>query len=203
MYAFSTILPRPEKPLETYFSQDYIYWSGCASSEMVDAIVALGDSLDTMDATIGTSADNSTLHTQSRVSSISWMYNNPESQFVYDFIQDKIDRINYHNYGFALHGMENFQYTRYPVGGHYVYHNDIVINQDGMRKLSIVMCLTDSTEYDGGNFLFLPHGTNPQEFRFQKGDLIAFPSWIPHKVEPVTRGLRKTLVTWAYGPTIV
>ena len=203
MYAFATTLPRPDVPFETYFKQNYIFWSGCASSEMVDSIVALGDSLDAVDATIGTSAKDSTLHSDTRVSSISWMFNNPASQFVYDFVQDKIDRINYHNYGFALHGMEVFQYTRYPVGGHYVYHNDIVINQDGMRKLSIVMSLSDSADYEGGNFLFMPHGQNPEVMRFQKGDLIAFPSWIPHKVEPVTQGLRRTLVTWAYGPTIV
>ena len=203
MYEFNRPLPRPEQPFEEYFKQDHFYWDQCASSDLVDSINNLGGGLEIMEAQIGSTLETSSLHVQSRVSSVSWIQPTPESQFMYDFIQDKVDRINFYHYGMDLRGMEHFQYTRYPVGGHYVYHNDIIINQDGMRKLSIVLCLSDSSEYEGGNFLFMPHGHNPESIRFQKGDLIAFPSWVPHKVEPVTGGIRRTLVTWVYGPTII
>jgi len=202
MYAFEKSLPRPEQPLESYYSQNYILWNECADTDMVNRIDALGESLDTHEAMIG-GAENSSMHIQTRVSTLSWIHNNTESKFLFDFVIDKIDRINYHHYGMDLRGMESFQFTRYPVGGHYAYHNDVIVRDKSMRKLSVVMGLTDSSEYSGGNFLLLPHGKDPVKLRFNRGDLLAFPSWIPHKVEPVTEGYRKTLVTWVYGPTLV
>jgi PKHD-type hydroxylase len=202
MYEFKKSLPRPEQPPEGYFSQNYILWNACADHDMVSRINSLGESLSIEEAKVG-GAENSTTHVQTRVSSLSWIRNNPESQFLFDFITNKVDSINYHHYGMDLTGMEEFQFTRYSIGGHYAYHNDVIVRNKSMRKLSIVMGLTDSSEYSGGNFLLLPHGKDPTRLQFNRGDLIAFPSWIPHKVEPVTEGYRKTLVTWIYGPTLV
>jgi PKHD-type hydroxylase len=80
----------------------------------------------------------------------------------------------------------------------------MTVRQDSIqRKLSIVLALSDKTDYEGGEFKLMPHGVNPNIFKFSKGDLIAFPSWVPHKVEPVTSGKRITLVAWACGPKFV
>ena len=116
---------------------------------------------------------------------------------------DRVDRINYYHYGMDLKAMDILQYTKYPEGGHYTFHNDVFHHQGMMRKLSLVLALTPASDYDGGEFLVMPHGTNPKEFKFEQGDLIAFPSYVPHKVQPVTRGTRTTLVGWIYGPTFV
>ena len=34
----------------------------------------------------------------------------------------------------------------------------------------------------------------------EKGRVLIFPSFLPHKVTPVTKGVRKSLVTWMEGP---
>lgn len=203
MYSFGKTLPRPEQSLANYFTKDYVLWQNCADDTLVKLIDDLGESLVVHDAKIGASAEAGSFDQQTRVSSVSWIHHNDDSKFLFDFLIDKIDRINYHNYGMNLFGMEEIQFTRYPQGGHYKYHNDIIVSNNSMRKLSIVLALTDDSEYTGGEFLLMPHGQNPQSFKFKKGDLIAFPSWIPHKVEPVIEGTRKTAVTWVYGPTFV
>ena len=203
MHLFKHTLPTPDTPKPEYYKQNYFYWQNCASNQLVDSIISIGESLEQSDAQIGTSVESSSLVQSSRISNISWIRYNESSEFLFDFITDKIDRINFHHYGMNLHGMEEFQFARYNPGGHYVYHNDIIVNNGSMRKLSLVLCLSDSSEYTGGDFLLMPYGCNPETIRFQKGDLIAFPSWVPHKVEPVTTGLRRTLVTWVYGPTFI
>jgi PKHD-type hydroxylase len=135
---------------------------------------------------------------------LSWIHYNDKSKELFDFLIDKVDRINYHHYGMKLFGMESSQYTRYPIGGHYKFHNDVVYRkEDSQRKLSIVMGLSSQTEYEGGDFLLMPHGDNPVRIRLDKGDLIAFPSYIPHKVEAITSGHRVTAVGWICGPKFV
>jgi PKHD-type hydroxylase len=100
--------------------------------------------------------------------------------------------------------MESIQYTRYPIGGHYKYHNDVIFKkEDSTRKLSIIMALSSADAYKGGDLLICPNGDNPTTIRLNKGDLIAFPSYIPHKVTPVTEGNRLTAVSWVYGPKFV
>lgn len=203
MLSFGRTLPISQISTPGRFKQNYIYWRNCADSELVKRTIEIGDSLEILDAKIGGSLDLSVIENRTRMSKLSWIKHNPDTKFLFDFLIDKIDRVNYHHYGMALFGMEELQYSRYPIGGHYEFHNDIIVNNDNMRKLSIVLALTDESEYLGGEFLLMPNGQNPEVFRFRAGDLIAFPSWIPHKVNPVTEGNRTTLVTWVYGPHFV
>ena len=84
--------------------------------------------------------------------------------------------------------------------GHYDWHHDVNWNgQDGMdRKLSVTIQLSDSNEYFGGNFEFDEIKTNV-DFKPQ-GTEIIFPSYLRHRVSPVTFGTRRSLVAWYYGP---
>lgn len=66
------------------------------------------------------------------------------------------------------------------------------------RKLSVVAMLSDPGEYDGGT-LTLDVG-QPHAIRLGRGDLIVLPSWTNHRVTPIERGERTTLVAHAYGP---
>jgi len=198
MYTFPSPLPTAYN--ENYFSKPFFHWVDCADENFVNKFVALGEALSTMKATVG----NFEVHESIRKSTLSWIDYNENSSEIYKFLIDKIDRINYHHYGMKLTAMESIQYTRYPIGGHYKYHNDIVFKkEDSSRKLSIIMALSSPDEYKGGDLLICPHGDNPTTIRLKKGDLIAFPSYIPHKVTPVTNGNRITAVSWAYGPKFV
>lgn len=79
-------------------------------------------------------------------------------------------------------------------GGFYNPHTD---TQGGMshRKVSFVLCLSDSTEYEGGVFKFIDLKKN---FKFTKGDAIFFNSELNHGVEPVTDGIRNVLISFLW-----
>ena len=89
---------------------------------------------------------------------------------------------------------------RHNENGHYDWHHDVNWNgqQGADRKLSITIQLSDSNDYVGGDFEFDEIKTNV-DFKSQ-GTIIVFPSYLRHRVLPVTSGVRKSLVAWFYGP---
>ena len=111
MYKFEKSLPRPQEPLDNYYRQNYILWRNCADSSTVQSIIDFGEQLEKSEARVGESAQTGTLHQQTRVSTVSWIRRNSDTQFLFDFMIDKVDRANYHHFGMNLHGMEEFQYT--------------------------------------------------------------------------------------------
>jgi len=66
------------------------------------------------------------------------------------------------------------------------------------RKLSVSIQLSDPEDYEGGD-LELLYGTEPQKLDRSRGALIVFPSFMLHRVTPVTRGARWSLVAWLLG----
>jgi len=95
------------------------------------------------------------------------------------------------------------QYTEYHAsdGGKYDWHHDVDWNSGdiGDRKLSVVVQLSDPSEYEGGYFEF-QDVENPKEEMRDKGTILVFPSLLLHRVTPVTSGVRKSLVAWFEGP---
>ena len=67
------------------------------------------------------------------------------------------------------------------------------------RKLSLSVQLTDPADYDGGDLEFVNHLGNEDEFRKQ-GSIIVFPSYLSHRVTTVTRGARRSMIAWVFGP---
>jgi PKHD-type hydroxylase len=74
--------------------------------------------------------------------------------------------------------------------------------QQHVRKLSFSAGLNDASEYEGGELEFWL-GPEPIQYRLKKGQIIVFPSYLLHRVAPVTKGVRKTLVGWSRGPNFV
>ena len=66
-----------------------------------------------------------------------------------------------------------------------------------MRKISITIILSDPTQYDGGEFIFKNGGDAISK---NQGTVIVFPSFIRHRVNSVTKGIRYSLVNWFDGP---
>ena len=78
--------------------------------------------------------------------------------------------------------------------GFYNPHTD---TQGGMehRKISIVICLSNSRDYSGGNFRLLEFN---KEYKLDKGDAFIFRSNLLHAVEPVTSGKRRVLISFMW-----
>ncbi|NBO29596.1 hypothetical protein EB118_19695 [bacterium] len=203
MYYFDKTLPINPNNTENVQISSHFFWKNCADQSVINDFIRIGESLPEQDASIGEESSSS-VNFRTRLSKLSWIHRNEDNKSLFEFLIDKIDRINYWHYGFNLTGLEALQYTRYPLNGHYDFHNDILMNKTKYcRKLSIVLSLSSLDEYQGGEFNLMPNGINPTQFRFDKGDLIAFPGWVPHKVDPITKGTRITIVSWANGPKFI
>jgi PKHD-type hydroxylase len=69
------------------------------------------------------------------------------------------------------------------------------------RKLSMTIQLSEPNEYEGGEFEIDPEfGVLDQAVIKQRGTVLVFPSFLRHRVAPVTSGIRRSLVCWAEGP---
>ena len=109
-------------------------------------------------------------------------------------------------FGVDLTKIFNIQYTEYHgnTKGFYHTHMDSYLGSGELsdRKLSMTIQLSDSHEYEGGDFKFRDDITNlpTKEQLRKKGTVLIFPSFLYHSVQPVTKGIRKSLVTWIEGP---
>jgi PKHD-type hydroxylase len=152
-----------------------------------------------------------------RKSEIVWM----NDHWIYKEIHPYIHQANRDaDWNFDWDFSESCQFTKYGVGQHYGWHCDSWDkpydkpddpNSNGkIRKLSVTVSLSDPSEYEGGNLEF--------DFRNQvdwerdkkskikecteirpRGSIIVFPSFVWHRVNPVTKGTRYSLVIWNLG----
>tara|TARA_B100001250_G_scaffold172535_1_gene148540 strand:+ start:2331 stop:2924 length:594 start_codon:yes stop_codon:yes gene_type:complete len=87
---------------------------------------------------------------------------------------------------------------------HYNWHVDngtnVLNDPEQERKLSCSLVLNDPDEYEGGEIQFHYHNAFYQSIKPPKGTAIIFPAWLPHRVRPVRKGKRTSLVAWMRGP---
>ena len=152
-----------------------------------------------------------------RKSDIVWM----NDRWIYKEIHPYIHEANRNaGWNFEWDFSESCQFTKYGVGQYYGWHCDSwdkpydkpdePQSHGKIRKLSVTISLNDPTEYVGGNLEF--------DFRNQidwernkkskikscdeirpRGSIIVFPSFVWHRVAPVTKGTRYSLVIWNLG----
>lgn len=174
-------------------------WIDGFSEEEINKIIAIGDNLTTKSACVG--KDNN-VEEAIRSAKIGWIELNLETSFIYDRIAFIARQLNGQFFDLDIWGfVEHFQYTIYDgKNDHYTWHLDRGPgNSISPRKLSLVIQLSDPSEYEGGE-LEIFDAPEPTQVIKQKGLVVAFPSFILHRVTPVTKGIRKTLVVWLTGP---
>ncbi len=135
-----------------------------------------------------------------RKSDIKWMHSNDKSFWVYERISQFAKQANDTLWKFNLSSIiDSIQYTvYYEGGGHYGWHIDIGPGSINHRKISCTIQLSDPDEYEGGDFEIWTGG----DFRTierKQGCAILFPSFLMHRVTPVTKGIRRSLVLWMGG----
>ncbi|MFN8576544.1 MAG: 2OG-Fe(II) oxygenase [Candidatus Sericytochromatia bacterium] len=88
-----------------------------------------------------------------------------------------------------------FSLLEYGVDGEFKWHADQgTSGSTALRRISLVVFLSDRDEYEGGQLEFMPKLKEP--LKMEKGYMIAFPSHKVHRVAPVTSGIRRTMVNW-------
>ena len=115
---------------------------------------------------------------------------------------------------YDIKAAESSQITRYKKGGFYNFHRDgggchlVKYNNPTnafmhghVRKISMTVLLNKS--FEGGDFEFTSYAREEctiAPVEMNQGDVIVFPSWMEHRVAPITKGIRYSLVTWFLGP---
>ena len=135
-----------------------------------------------------------------RKSNIKWLPFDSKWEWVIDRIMTHVIEANNTIWKFDLNSIiDNIQYTEYEGnGGHYDWHLDIGPGKISHRKISITIELSDPEEYVGGD-LEIMVGSDHTKIPRGKGNVVVFPSFLLHRVVPLTSGNRKSLVLWVGG----
>lgn len=178
---------------------NFYFYENVFTEEELGYILEWGEETDLQPAEIGESDDN--VVTEIRQSEVGWIDCHEGTQWIFDrFAEFALDANEKMNWNFNLMGFgDEIQYTKYygTNKGHYSWHGDIgpAVSH---RKLSLVLQLTDPEEYEGGE-LEISIGSRTLRVPRVKGGLAIFPSFVLHRVLPVTDGERRSLVSWISG----
>ena len=140
-----------------------------------------------------------TVDTKTRTSHISWI---PFKKMLdmYKDIEKLMQKTNRNHFGFdGMTLTEPAQYTEYPEGGFYDWHIDSDINcshEPPVRKISMTCLLSPEDEFEGGDLEVMSEG---KVAKLRQGQIVFFASFVRHRVKPVIKGNRKSLVMWFGG----
>ena len=140
-----------------------------------------------------------TVDTKTRTSHISWI---PFKKMLdmYKDIEKLMQKTNRNHFGFdGMTLTEPAQYTEYPEGGFYDWHIDSDINcahEPPVRKISMTCLLSPESEFEGGDLEVMSEG---KVAKLKQGQIVLFASFLRHRVKPVIKGNRKSLVMWFGG----
>ena len=178
----------------------YYSWESIITGDECDAVITEFDACNYEEAFVG-KEDYKTLG-KVRSTAVHWVKPTKMiNRMVYGFILDANNR--YFKYNISEY--ETLQFGKYKVGDFYEWHQDDQIVVDPLiaqvsRKLSATVLLSDPDSYEGGELEFYCGTQNPVRPEKSKGTVIVFDSSDWHRVTPVTKGVRYSLVMWANGP---
>jgi PKHD-type hydroxylase len=168
--------------------------------EQCQLIINAGRAEPQQTAQVGSNSGG-TVDTKTRTSHISWI---PfaKMQEMYKVIENIMLKTNSNHFGFdGMRLTEPAQYTEYPTGGFYDWHIDSdvnCVNEPPVRKISMTCLLSPESEFEGGGLELMSDG---KIVRPKQGQAIFFASYIRHRVIPISKGIRKSLVMWFGGPS--
>jgi len=188
--------------------QQYYWFREALTKEEVDKVIKMASELPEAHraTTLGQGEEGAT---STRSSMIKWIPQNSDWDWLYKRMMHCSVEANDNCWKFDLQSvLESIQYTEYYAheNGHYDWHQDIGRGAlPSKRKVSITIQLSESEEYEGGE-LMLCTGSNGKgvldntiDCPRGKGVGVLFPSYMMHRVTPVTKGTRKSLVLWVGG----
>lgn len=146
------------------------------------------------------------------------------SNWVAGLIWYYLQKTNKNNFGYDITDFDNgrLQYTVYGSDQHYEWHKDqdlesfyqpklvdssslrntdkVELDSENVRKLSFSLLISDPSEFEGGELQFKDNSGKTHIMTREKGKLVIFDSRTLHRVSPVEKGVRRSIVGWAVGP---
>ena len=196
-----------------FLSNYYWYFQSAVSLKDCNKIIKKGKSKKVEKAMISDDKKEFITKKEKRNSQVVWL----DERWIYDIIQPFVHTANRNaGWNFEWDWSEPAQFTFYKKGMHYNWHTDSLpkpyekgTSKGKIRKLTSVLVLSDPKEYQGGELEFQFHAEDPQYNKKRtitvakevapKGSVIVFPSFVWHRVKPVTKGVRYSMPTWHLG----
>ena len=205
-------------------SNYYWYFSGVLTPKFCDDVIAYANQQEEVMARTGGYGDKKLNKDQikdlkrKRNSDLVWL----NDTWIYKELHPYVHEANRQaGWNFDWERSESCHFTKYKLNQYYDWHcdgwdkpydrKDQNHPEHGrIRKLSMTCQLTDGSEYSGGELEFdfrnydphmrdeAKHLRRAKEI-LPKGSIIVFPSFVWHRVKPVTAGTRYSLVVWHLG----
>ena len=199
----------------------YWYFQSAVPSRICDEIVKYSKSIQDQMAVTGGYGDPKKLNQKQikdlkkkRDSDIVWL----NERWIYKEVQPYVHQANASaGWNFQWDFSESMQFTKYNKGQYYDWHCDGWDqayqrpagdpSHGKVRKLSVTLTLSDPKDYKGGELEFDFRNLDPDKPRkpvkckeiLPKGSLVVFPGFVWHRVCPVKKGTRHSLVMWSLG----
>ncbi len=194
------------------------YWvfENALSKSFCDKIISIGQTKLPISGTIqDTANEKKDINKKQRNSDISFI----DDQFIFDELGPYINTANKNaNWNFQFDWYETCQFTSYKPKQFYDWHcdafrtaykSDNLNFNNKIRKLSCTLLLNSVDDFEGGDFEIdyrnKKSGSNIFKVEGLKkpGSLLVFPSHVWHRVKPVTKGIRYSLVIWVLGKSFL
>jgi PKHD-type hydroxylase len=180
------------------------YWEGFLTAEEINKILAMPEWSKASDASIGGAGGPSEVNKNVRTTDVGWVWLNQDNAWLWERLANVIAEVNSQFFKFDLTGCyEAIQLGVYKESdkGHYNWHIDAApTDKHAPRKLSMSLLLSDPSEFEGGELQIKTCNDEIQTLGMIKGRAWFFPSYMLHRVTPVTKGVRRSLVLWVGGP---
>tara|TARA_R100000687_G_scaffold58703_1_gene47292 strand:+ start:262 stop:864 length:603 start_codon:yes stop_codon:yes gene_type:complete len=195
-----------------HLKYNYWYFLNALSPKICDDIIATGKQSRLKNALTGNAKRITPAVQKKRKSNVAWL----DNQWIYNEIHPYIHTANRNaGWNFQWDFSESMQFTKYNKGQFYhwhcdswdkVYDNPNTKKHGKQRKLSVTVSLSDPKDYKGGELELKSVNTNTGKMTtmlckeiLPRGSIVVFPSHIWHRVKPVTKGIRYSLVMWNLG----
>lgn len=194
---FRSLPPVQRKEYNTDFV-DYVWYKSLFAENEIEKIHALWDETKSNNAEVD-SENNRITRDDLRKSKVMFIPP-PGNEWIYDKLSAACIQANTNRYKFDITGFQTeLQLASYGIQNFFEWHMDFGPGAISNRKLSITVQLSDPDEYEGGELQFMIN-QNIFTATKEKGTAIIFPSFGLHRVTPVTKGERKSIVGWISGP---
>lgn len=193
-------------PRNTTGKSNLAYWEGFLTPKEISYLLNLKDWENTIPACVGGNNRENTnsVNLGIRRTDVTWLDRNPETEIIWQKLADITAEVNRQFFQFDLTGFyEPIQLGLYAAenAGHYDWHTDACFKDRlAPRKLSMALMLSDLNDFEGGDLEVKTVNDVPHKLELAQGRAWFFASHTLHRVTPVTKGIRKSLVLWAGGP---
>jgi hypothetical protein len=200
----SVIIPSKDYEFPGYFCIDKDNLSELKfTSHECQKIIEMTNQFYPSNASIGGNIENSRIQKQMRSAAIYGIDYDEKTAWIFEKIANVVSIVNTLHFDYDIagitHSIQLIEYSAdWPIKGHYDWHIDSGKGEPAHRKISLTAQISDPNDYEGCELIINNHAHEVIGTR-ERGSIHLFPSYMLHKVSPITKGIRYALVIWIHG----